>query len=155
MLAFPYQSEPLTGPAPPSLPSGSTVRWRPLVPVRVLGASGRSRFFPRAVFDPCADDTVLEMGLVTVLGISLRPVFRGRGLGTDVVRVLTRYGFAIRGLHRLQIETLADNKAMLAAANGVGYRREGLLRASAWVNGTFDDEVILGLLADEWRDSPP
>ena len=89
------------------------------------------------------------------LGISLRPVFRGRGLGTDVVRVLTRYGFAIRGLHRLQIETLADNQAMLAAANAVGYRQEGLLRASAWVNGAFGDEVILGLLAEDWRDSAP
>jgi RimJ/RimL family protein N-acetyltransferase len=58
------------------------------------------------------------------LGISLRPGFRGRGLGTDVVRVLTQYGFATRGLHRMQLETLADNKGMLAAANRVGYRRE-------------------------------
>jgi RimJ/RimL family protein N-acetyltransferase len=89
------------------------------------------------------------------LGMSLRPVFRGRGFGTDVVRVLTGYGFATRGLHRLQVETLADNEAMLAAATRVGYRQEGLLRKSAWVNGAFGDEVILGLLAEEWRDQPP
>src|SRR4051812_27760673 len=30
------------------------------------------------------------------LGISLRPAFRGRGLGTDVVKVLCHYGFAVR-----------------------------------------------------------
>jgi len=89
------------------------------------------------------------------LGMSLRPVFRGRGFGTDVVRVLTGYGFATRGLHRLQVETLADNQAMLAAATRVGYRQEGLLRKSAWVNGAFGDEVILGLLAEEWPDQPP
>ncbi len=88
------------------------------------------------------------------LGVSLRPVFRGRGFGTVVVRVPTGYGFATRGLHRLPLETLADNQAMLAAATGVGYRKEGLLRKSAWVNGAFSDEVILGLLADEWRDQP-
>src|SRR5260370_15416486 len=52
MLSFPYQDEPLSGPPPPSLPSGSTVRWRPLVPVRVFGPGGRSRLFARAVFDP-------------------------------------------------------------------------------------------------------
>jgi RimJ/RimL family protein N-acetyltransferase len=84
------------------------------------------------------------------LGISLRPAFRGRGLGTDVVRVLCTYGFAIRGLQRLQVETLADNTGMIAAATRVGFAREGILRRSAWVNGDFADEVILGLLAIEW-----
>ncbi len=52
------------------------------------------------------------------VGISLRPAFRGKHLGTDVVRVLCRYGFAIRGLHRLQVDTLADNDAMIGAATG-------------------------------------
>ena len=85
------------------------------------------------------------------IGISLRPAFRGRGLGTDVVRVLCRYGFAIRGLHRLQAETLADNHAMIASASRAGFTREGTLRRSAWVNGDFGDEVILGLLAAEWE----
>ena len=87
------------------------------------------------------------------IGISLLPEFRGRGLGTDVVRVLCRDGFAIRGLHRLQAETLADNVAMIAAAGRAGFRREGTLRRSAWVNGDFADEVIFGLLATEWEDS--
>lgn len=83
------------------------------------------------------------------VGLSLRPAFRGRGLGADVVRVLCRYGFAVRGLHRLQIETLADNAAMIRAAEQAGFVLEGTLRRSAWVNGEFIDEVILGLLAPE------
>ncbi|HEX6524581.1 MAG TPA: GNAT family protein [Streptosporangiaceae bacterium] len=85
------------------------------------------------------------------IGISLLPAFRGRRLGTDAVRVLSRYGFAIRGLHRLQAETLADNVAMIQAASRAGFKREGTLRRSAWVNGDFADEVILGLLATEWE----
>ena len=32
------------------------------------------------------------------------------------LRVLCGYGFAVRGLHRLQLETLADNTAMVQAA---------------------------------------
>jgi RimJ/RimL family protein N-acetyltransferase len=84
------------------------------------------------------------------IGISLRPAFRGRGLGADVVRVLCRYGFAIRGLHRLQAETLSTNNAMIRAANQAGFTREGTLRRAAWVDGEFADEVILGLLAAEW-----
>ncbi|WP_407937865.1 GNAT family N-acetyltransferase [Micromonospora viridifaciens] len=79
------------------------------------------------------------------------PAFRSRGLGTDVVRVLCNYGFAVRGLHRLQVETLADNAAMIRAATQAGFAQEGTLRRSAWVNGHFADEVILGLLASEWN----
>jgi RimJ/RimL family protein N-acetyltransferase len=88
---------------------------------------------------------------VAHIGVSLRPAFRGRGLGADVVRVLCGYGFAVRGLHRLQIETLADNAAMIAAATGAGFVPEGTLRKSAWVDGDFADEVVLGLLRAEWR----
>ncbi|MDX6353127.1 MAG: hypothetical protein QOF98_30 [Streptomyces sp.] len=84
------------------------------------------------------------------LGISLLPAFRGRGLGTDVVRVLCEYGFAVRSLRRLQLETLADNAAMIAAATGVGFRHEGTLRRSAWVYGQELDEAIYGLLYEEW-----
>lgn len=84
------------------------------------------------------------------VGLSLRPSFRGRGLAADVVRVLCRYGFAIRGLHRLQIETLADNHAMIAVAGQAGFVQEGVTRRSAWVNGSFTDVVFFGLLAEEF-----
>ncbi|MBV9383737.1 MAG: GNAT family N-acetyltransferase [Streptosporangiaceae bacterium] len=89
------------------------------------------------------------------VGISLRPAFRGRGLGTDAVRILCRYGFSIRGLHRLQAETLAVNSAMITAATRAGFVPEGTLRRAAWVDGQFADEVILGLLAAEWRTAVP
>jgi len=85
------------------------------------------------------------------IGLGLLPSTRGKGYGTDVVATLCEYGFAFRGMHRLQIETLADNHAMLRAAEHNGFVREGVLRSSAWVVGEHLDEVILGLLADEWR----
>ena len=84
------------------------------------------------------------------LGVSLRPAFRGRGLGADVVAALCEYGFAVRGLHRLQVETLASNAAMIRAASRAGFVHEGRLRRAAWVSGEFADEVILGMLAADW-----
>ena len=83
------------------------------------------------------------------IGISLRPAFRGKHLGTDIVRVLCRYGFAVRGLHRLQVDTMADNAAMIGAATRAGFVLEGTLRQAAWVDGSFADEVILSRLATE------
>jgi RimJ/RimL family protein N-acetyltransferase len=85
------------------------------------------------------------------VGLSLFAACRGRGFGADVVKVLCDYGFRTRGLHRLQVDTLADNAAMISAATKAGFVLEGTLRRSAWVSGEFLDEVILGLLADDWR----
>jgi RimJ/RimL family protein N-acetyltransferase len=84
------------------------------------------------------------------IGLVLRPAFRGKHLGTDVVRVLCHYGFTIRGLHRLQITTLADNHPMIAAAVRAGFVLEGTHRETAWINGAFADGVTLSLLSDEW-----
>ncbi|MFG2622365.1 GNAT family N-acetyltransferase [Streptomyces sp. NPDC048507] len=85
------------------------------------------------------------------IGLGLLPSARGKGYGTDVVAVLCHYGFVVRGLHRIQIETLADNRAMLRAAELNGFVREGVLRSSAWVMGEFLDEVLLGQLAEDWK----
>ncbi|WP_380278057.1 GNAT family N-acetyltransferase [Kitasatospora purpeofusca] len=85
------------------------------------------------------------------IGLGLLPSTRGKGYGTDVVAALCHYGFVVRGLQRLQIETLADNTAMLRAAERNGFVREGVLRSSAWVLGEFLDQVLLGLLAEEWK----
>jgi hypothetical protein len=73
MLRFPYQDELLTGSAPPSLPAGAAVRWRPLVPVEIVGAGGISRQFTRAVVDPAADDTVFPLDTARQIGAVLRP----------------------------------------------------------------------------------
>ncbi|WP_035796632.1 GNAT family N-acetyltransferase [Kitasatospora mediocidica] len=137
--------------------------WRPIAP--------GSAASPYAVADPSDDVSffsVLELASGELageallwgidvhnrtahVGMSLRPSFRGRGLSGDVVRVLCHYGFTVRGLQRLQLETLTDNIAMSRAALGAGFTQEGILRRAAWVNGAFVDEVVFGLLADEWN----
>ena len=38
------------------------------------------------------------------------------------------YGFQVRGLRRLQRETLGDNHAMMAVAAKLGFTRDGMTR---------------------------
>ncbi|MFF5189331.1 GNAT family N-acetyltransferase [Streptomyces sp. NPDC000345] len=85
------------------------------------------------------------------IGLGLLSSSRGKGYGSDVVAVLCHYGFVVRGLQRLQIETLSDNAAMLRSAERNGFVREGVLRSSAWVMGEFLDEVLLGLLVQDYK----
>ncbi|WP_432070018.1 GNAT family N-acetyltransferase [Streptomyces sp. AA1529] len=88
------------------------------------------------------------------IGLGLLPSARGKGYGTDVVAALCHYGFVVRSLRRLQVETLSDNTAMLRSAERNGFVREGVLRSSAWVLGEFLDEVVLGLLVQDWQAEP-
>jgi RimJ/RimL family protein N-acetyltransferase len=85
------------------------------------------------------------------LGITLVSAARGQGLGREVVDLLCRYGFRVRDLYRLQLETLASNQAMRATAKACGFVEEGRLRQASWVMGSREDDVLFGLLASEWQ----
>lgn len=93
------------------------------------------------------------------IGITLLPAARGLGAGREVVDLLVDYAFRVRGLHRLQCETYSDNAAMLATAEAVGFRREGVRRDAGWRSGRHVDDVVLGLLATDRQpsaaDRPP
>ncbi|MER7583757.1 GNAT family protein [Kitasatospora sp. NPDC097691] len=137
--------------------------WRPLPPgsaqspYAVTGPSDEAACF--SVVDTASGELAGEALLWGIdahnrsahVGLALRPGHRGRGFATDTVRVLCRYGFVVLGLHRLQAETLADNTPMIKAATRAGFTVEGRLRGSAWACGEFVDQVVLGLLAEEWR----
>ena len=73
MLQFPYLEERLFGSPPPSLPPHATVRWRPLLPIRIIGPAGRSWFFLRALLDTGADDTVFPLDTAARIGAVLQP----------------------------------------------------------------------------------
>lgn len=53
---------------------------------------------------------------------------RGKGIGTEVVALLTRHLFAHEGAHRVQATTDVDNVPMRRALERVGFRLEGVLR---------------------------
>jgi RimJ/RimL family protein N-acetyltransferase len=143
---------------------GSRRAWRPLSPGSKESfnrpAEPNDAFAPFAVVELATDTLVGGASMWSIdshnrsahLGIALRPACRGKGFGTDIVRVLCYYGFTVLGLHRLQVDTLSDNHAMIKAAERVGFTREGVIRESVWVMGEFADDLILGLLAGEWSE---
>jgi RimJ/RimL family protein N-acetyltransferase len=115
-------------------------------------------FFTIQRLDDEAGVAVGEVGLWMIdlhngsahIGISLLPAARGQGLGREAVELICRYGFEIRGLTRLSLETLDLNGPMRATALACGFVEEGRLRSSAWYLGRRADDVLYGLLADEW-----
>ena len=84
------------------------------------------------------------------IGLSLLPVHQGKGYGQDVLRVLVDYGFRSRNLRRIHLQTLASNAGALRAYAAVGFVEEGRLREHAWVEGAYDDVVLMAVLRAEW-----
>jgi len=84
------------------------------------------------------------------LGISLLPSARTQGYGREVVRLLCRYGFRFRNLHRIELETLATNTPMRKLAESCGFVLEGIQREQAYDGDGFSDIALYGLLRQEW-----
>ncbi len=85
----------------------------------------------------------------------LDPDRRGKGLGTDAMRLITNYAIRDLGMHNVHLATLAFNVAGIRAYRKAGFREYGR-RREAWLhNGRRWDMVHMEVLASEWLGGNP
>lgn len=75
----------------------------------------------------------------------------GRGLASDAMRVMCRYGFEEMRLHRITLWVVADNTAARRVYEKVGFVQEGVARDGFRRGGKWYDMVMMGLLEGELR----
>ncbi|KAB0566133.1 GNAT family N-acetyltransferase [Brucella pituitosa] len=80
----------------------------------------------------------------------LDPQLLGKGLGSEAILLLLRHAFADLQLHRIGIRVLAYNQRAIRAYKKCGFVIEGREREAAFVNGTWHDDVMMGLLEHEF-----
>ena len=80
----------------------------------------------------------------------LRVADLGQGYGTRALRLLVAEAFDGLKLHRLSLRVLSYNARAIAAYQKVGFQIEGRERQSALVGDVWHDDVVMGLLADEY-----
>jgi RimJ/RimL family protein N-acetyltransferase len=73
----------------------------------------------------------------------------GQGLSSEVVRLITAYGFDSLGLHRLEAGCYEDNLASLRIFLKAGYTVEGFMREHVTLNGRRMGCFWLGKLHNE------
>ena len=83
------------------------------------------------------------------------PALLGRGFGTEAINLLLRHAFGDMGLHRIGIRVLAYNKRAIRAYEKCGFVVEGRERETAYVNGSWHDDIMMGLLDREFSAPPP
>jgi RimJ/RimL family protein N-acetyltransferase len=85
------------------------------------------------------------------VGIALVPEARGRGIGTAALEQIVEFAFERRNMRRVHLQAIASNAGAIRAYEKVGFAVEGRLRQHAWVRGSYEDIVLMGLLRSEWR----
>jgi RimJ/RimL family protein N-acetyltransferase len=86
-------------------------------------------------------------------GISLVPEARGRGVGTQAMRLLVEFGFVRCNLRRIHLQAIASNAGALRSYEKAGFVVEGRRREHAWVRGRYEDIVLMSVLRSEFNAS--
>jgi ribosomal-protein-serine acetyltransferase len=81
--------------------------------------------------------------------------YEGRGLITMTVAALLDQAFGPLGIDRVTLCTDPANVRSRAVARRLGFVEEALLRQATAFPDERRDEVVYGLLADEWRKRSP
>jgi RimJ/RimL family protein N-acetyltransferase len=88
----------------------------------------------------------------TGIGYMLVPGERGRGYGTEAVRMMVDYLFLHRDIVRIQAETHPANAASQRVLEKAGFRKEGVIRQSFFSRGVYRDTALWSILRHEWRE---
>jgi RimJ/RimL family protein N-acetyltransferase len=87
------------------------------------------------------------------IGYRVAPWQRRRGMGSEVVGIVTRWAFAELGLARIQLEHAVANIGSCRVASNAGFALEGTLRSASrdGLGGRHDDHVHGRLATDPGR----
>lgn len=72
---------------------------------------------------------------------------RGRGLGSEAVRLICDFGFRDLNLVRIFLHVFANNAKGIGAYRRAGFEDEGVMRKAAYVNGEWLDVRSMAKLA--------
>ena len=77
--------------------------------------------------------------------------FRGKGYGTEALRLGLDFAFNNLNLHRLALGVFAFNEPAIRLYQRLGFTHEGTERELVFRDGRRHDLLVFGMLAREWR----
>jgi len=89
------------------------------------------------------------------VGYWLGEEFWGQGICTSALKAATPYALEVYPLNRIFATPFSKNLASIRVLEKAGYRREGIMRQSAFKDGRFLDEVLYAFVVEDWTPSKP
>ncbi len=84
------------------------------------------------------------------IGMQIDRDHRGKGYGTAAMRIVLRYAFLERRLNKYYGSVLEGNIASATMLNKLGCVEEGRRRQMVYTDGKYYDEILFGLLKEEF-----
>ena len=75
----------------------------------------------------------------------------GKGYGTEAINLVLEYAFKKLKLHRISLIVLAYNKRAIACYKKCGFKKEGVIRDSAYIAGKWEDDILMGILNSDHK----
>ena len=84
------------------------------------------------------------------IGFTLAKEHQRLGYATEAVTAVLDRLFRVQGLHKVAGECDSRNVASASLMERLGFTREGVLRQQTFIKGEWTDDLIYGLLSEEW-----
>ena len=85
------------------------------------------------------------------IGFTVSPANQGRGYGTEAVTGVLGHLFGHLQKHRVFASVDPRNEPCIVLLKRVGLRQEAHFRKSLWFKGEWVDDLVFGVLAEEWE----
>lgn len=79
------------------------------------------------------------------------PAYRGKGLGSEAMRLLLSFAFRQLNLHKVWLTVDADNQTAIRCYDRLGLRRDGVERDAIYRDGAYLDRIVMSILEDEFQ----
>ena len=76
---------------------------------------------------------------------------RGRGYGTEAVKLLVAFAWRDLNLHRVWLRVFSNNERAIKAYTRAGFVQEGVMREAAHINGKYVDMCVLGQIRPKFE----
>lgn len=86
------------------------------------------------------------------LAVVLCPDSTHKGLGREAISLMLRFAFEQLNLNRVYLKVHAENARAIRCYEACGFRREGILRRHAFIDGQYVDVLCMGILQEEFAD---
>ena len=77
----------------------------------------------------------------------------GKGYAAEARMLALKFAFEERNLNRIEDLVLESNIPSIKLHERCGYRREGVLRNSIYKSGKYHNQIVMGLLREEFEEA--
>jgi len=132
----------------------------------------QNRWFDKLIVDTTKKKLLIEdlenhpIGLVSLMQINFKDrsaefgiylgehQFSGKGFGYEATISMLKLAFHELGLIRVYLVVLEENDRAIKSFIKSGFKKEAVLRESCFFDGKFHNQVIMGILAEEFEAIP-